>query len=124
MERGGCSQASRARDCNSLLCSFYFKRQGFFMTSLSASKLPSVTPRSTTQNSMINEAALTKLVQKYVFARDEEFRRHQNIGTGTGDKQSRGLPYHLVLPAKSGLSPEDIFANLRWGGRAILVSES
>ncbi|HMD54463.1 MAG TPA: hypothetical protein VKJ65_07945 [Phycisphaerae bacterium] len=94
------------------------------MTSLSASKLPSVTPRSTTQNSMINEAALTKLVQKYVFARDEEFRRHQNIGTGTGDKQSRGLPYHLVLPAKSGLSPEDIFANLRWGGRAILVSES
>jgi len=95
------------------------------MTSISASNSPTTESRSSSPPSpLINEAALTKLVQRHVFARDEEFRRHQNIGMGAGDKQNRGLPYHLVLPSKSGLSPEDIFSNLRWGGRAIIVSDS
>ncbi len=38
------------------------------------------------------------------------------------ENTDRGLPYHLFLPAETALTPEDVFPNLRWGGRAIMVS--
>ncbi len=64
---------------------------------------------------------LLKLVEKRVFANDPEF---QSSLRCTNSKISDGLPYHLFLPAEMALSPEDVFPSLRWGGRAIMVSEN
>jgi hypothetical protein len=89
------------------------------MTSLVAPKFPSVK-----SSGLANEASLTKLVQKHLNTRDQEFRRHQDVGVAVTDKKYRGLPYNLVLSAQSIVAPEDVFKNLRWGGRAVIVSDS
>ncbi len=65
------------------------------------------------------KSADVKLIQNKVFARDAEY--HNSVSHGM-ENIERGLPYHLFLPAETALSPEDVFPNLRWGGRAIMVS--
>ena len=70
---------------------------------------------------MTTGSELLKLVEKRGFANDAEF---QNSRRCRNPKLSDGLPYHLFLPAEMALSPDDVFPNLRWGGRAIIVSEN
>ena len=71
--------------------------------------------------SLTTGSELLKLVEKRAFTTDSEFQSCQRC---TNPKRSDGLPYHLFLPAEMALSPEDVFPNLRWGGRAIMVSEN
>ncbi len=71
--------------------------------------------------SLTTGSDLLKLVEKRAFATDAEY---QSTRRCTNPKLSDGLPYHLFLPAEMALSPEDVFPNLRWGGRAIMVSEN
>jgi hypothetical protein len=69
--------------------------------------------------SLADKSSAVKLIQNKVFGRDAEYRGSLAHGMENTD---RGLPYHLFLPAETALSPEDVFPNLRWGGRAIMVS--
>ena len=69
--------------------------------------------------SLADKSSSVKLIQNKVFARDPEYTSCLAHGM---ENTARGLPYHLFLPAETALSPEDVFPNLRWGGRAIMVS--
>ena len=69
--------------------------------------------------SLADKSSAVKLIQNKVFSHDPEYRASVAHGT---ENTGRGLPYHLFLPAETALSPEDVFPNLRWGGRAIMIS--
>ncbi len=68
---------------------------------------------------LADKSAAVQMIQKKVFARDAEY--YESLAHGM-ENTDRGLPYHLFLPAETALTPEDVFPNLRWGGRAIMVS--